>query len=572
MSFRALLSAQNPLWRQVGLAVLLVSIAGTGYYIYKGPRPLKPTADGRLMDHGIVGRSGTYTELLQKSRFLLNYESIVGSSENVLQLHGVDGHLEEPKTLWALKSPSAKKTDDVWFLDGPMDIEARDPKLKAVTGKGRVDQAGPALKWDKGVWTGLSTLVWESLDGKGQGKWTFPPGWRRELDERFVVENKPVRWEATGPGALRAMDTQSMWVTPGFTNGHLEQVHGVFQDGQIQAAASDIDPALIHWIGPIHFQRNDGWIGDAESGLTPRPPEGGSVQLVELKTFDAHRKLAAGMETIHAEGARWTPAGVRAEGDVRWDQPRDGSVLTLRAPRVLIREAPGEDLPPDLPVGEARAEGSAVLTWGNRSLSSPTMDVRRVERTWKIQAPVLGRSEQGTFSAGAGKGTPDHWEFEGPIRAATPTNGNLRGDKLVWDKETWTLTGRPATWDGLRERLSGPKIVRKDDLIQFPDGLNGAFSAPEGDIVIRADHAEAKTGVVRLSGRVDCQGLGWHLQGDQATVYLGPDNHLKTITSKGAVTLRGNISQGKGESLDLDLEKGVARWQGLVKGLTEVEP
>ena len=58
----------------------------------------------------------------------------------------------------------------------------------------------------------------------------------------------------------------------------------------------------------------------------------------------------------------------------------------------------GKDLPDNLPVGHAVAEGQALLTWGKRSLSSPRMEAERATRRWRLQAPVYGRSEDGTFS------------------------------------------------------------------------------------------------------------------------------------------------------------------------------
>jgi hypothetical protein len=569
----SLLSAQNPIWHGTGFAVLAFAMVGTGIFIYLGPKPLKAKSQGGTIDGGIEGRIGTYTEQLGQSRFLLAYDSITGQ-EATLQLKGVHGRLEEPATLYLMNSPIARKAGGIWSLDGPMDIEAREPAhQQTLIGKGRIENPEVGLKWDHGTWTGMSTLVWEDLQGQGRGRWTLPPGWRRELDGRFVVENKPVHWDATGEGAMRALDAQSLWVTLGFGNGRMEQVQAALEGGRIQAQAAEMSPDSIHWLGPIHFQRDDGWIGEAESGLAPRSAEGGSLDKVDLKSFKAHRAVIEGTETIQAEGARWTPAGIRAEGDVRWEQPRDGDPLSLRAPRLLLREAAGEDLPKDLPIGDGRAEGIAVLAWGNRTLSSPRMDVRRVQRTWRIQAPALGKSEQGTFSAGAGMGNPTRWEFEGPIRANVVTGGDLRGDRLVWEESTWTLTGRPATWNGLRERLSGPKLVQKADLIQFPDGVGGSFAAPEGDVVIRADRGESQTSVAAtFLGRVDGQGQGWHLQADRVTVALGPDNQVKKIVAKGSVSLRGKINEGRGEYLELDLVKSVARWQGLVKGSAEVQP
>jgi len=569
----SLVSARNPLWRGLGCGLLAFALAGTGVYVYLGPKPLPPKPQSGSLDGGLVGKLGTYTEQLGQSRFLLAYEAILGE-ENALQLKGVHGRLEEPETLWLMTSPTAHKTEGVWSLDGPMDIEAREPDQQVVLGKGRIEKPEPGLRWDHGIWTGLSTLVWEDLQqGQGRGRWILPPGWRRELDGRFVVEDKPVHWDATGPGAMRSLDAQSLWVTLGFQNGRMEQVRAELEGGHLQAQAAEMDPTSVHWIGPLRFQRQDGWTGEAQSGVAPRAQAGGgSLDRIDLKAFQARRALPEGVETIRSEGARWTPAGIRAEGDVRWEQPRNGSPLSLRAPRVLIREAAGEDLPKDLPIGEARGEGIAVLTWGSRTLSSPRMDVRRVERTWKLQAPTLGRSEQGTFSAGTGHGTPTRWEFEGPIRASVTAGGNLRGDRLVWEESTWTLTGRPATWNGLRERLSGPKLVQRAEGIQFPDGIGGSFAAPDGDVVIRADRGEHPAGEATFLGRVDCQGQAWRLQADRVTVYLGPGNQVKTILAKGAVSLRGRIGEGRGEYLELDLMNKVARWQGRVKGSAEVQP
>ena len=150
--------------------------------------------------------------------------------------------------------------------------------------------------------------------------------------------------------------------------------------------------------------------------------------------------------------------------------------------------------------------------------------------------------------------------------------GNLRGDRLIWEEATWTLTGRPATWNGLRERLSGPKLIQKADQLQFPEGIGGSFAAPEGDVVIRADRGESRTGEATLLGRVDCQGQGWHLQADRVTVTLGPGNLVKAIVAKGSVSLRGKISEGRGEYLELDLVNRGVRWQGRVTGSAEVQP
>ena len=568
----SLLNPRNPVWQWLGLGLSGMAVAGTGYFLLHSQGPLEPKGNRNRAGEEAKGRTGVYVEQLGQSRFLLAYDAILGGGEGDLNLQGVHGKLEEPETLWHMTSPEAHKAKGVWTLEGPMDLEAQDPRSGTAKGKGRIEKSEPGLMWDHGIWTGLSTLQWEDLDGQGRGRWTFPPGWRRELDGRFVVEHKPVHWEATADSALKTMDAESLWVTLGLANGHMDQVKAQLEGGQLQAPSADMDPKSILWTGPIQFQREDGWLGSAQSGLAPRPPQGSTLGQVDLKTFDATRLLPDGQERIQAEGARWTPAGIRLEGNVAWEQPRDGVLVTLRAPRVMMREAPGNDLPKDLPVNEARAEGLAVLSWGSRSLSSPRMDVRKLPRSWRIQAPVLGRGEQGTFSAGAGWGTPAHWEFEGPVRANVTLNGTLRGDRLVWENATWTVTGRPATWNGRRERLAGPRLIRREDTLEFPDGLGGAISAPDGDVVLRADRGDSQTGTIRLQGRVDCQGQGWHLQAEQMTIQLEPDNQVRSIAAKGTVTLQGRIGEGRGEYLELDLINRVARWQGRVKGLAEVRP
>ena len=90
--------------------------------------------------------------------------------------------------------------------------------------------------------------------------------------------------------------------------------------------------------------------------------------------------------------------------------------------------------------------------------------------------------------------------------------------------------------------------------------------------MIRADRGESRTGTASFQGRVDCQGQGWHLQADRVTIGLGAANQVRTITAKGAVTLKGRISEGRGEVLELDLVNRVAKWQGQVKGSAEVRP
>lgn len=276
--------------------------------------------------------------------------------------------------------------------------------------------------------------------------------------------------------------------------------------------------------------------------------------------------MPEGEEHLSTEGARWTPAGLRLEGSVVWDQPADGQRLTLKAPRVLMREAPGRDLPEALPVGYAVAEGQALLTWGRRSLSSPRILVERATRRWKLQSPVLGRGEDGTFSGGSAQGDPRSWTVDGPVQVNLFSGGNLRGAKLVWESALWTLTGRPAAWSRLRERLTGTRIVRQGEVVSFPEGSSGTLAAADGDLFLRAEQGQSEAQKITLSGGVECQGQGWRLAADSLIVTMGPDRAVKLIQAKGAVTLRGRLGEGQGEALELEPVPQIVRWQGRVRG------
>ncbi len=566
------LSTRNPLWIVTGGAVILGILGVTGVYMTRGPRPIQADPDsGIFLGQGTRGRLGTFVEQLGEGRFALSYETIQGT-QNEITLSKVTGRLEEPLTTWGMTSPSATRVKGLWTLMGPMTVEARNVATQTLAGRGAIREAAPALGWDHGVWTGLSTLVWDDLDGSGRGRWTLPPGWHRGLDGMFRVDKGPVRWEAADPGALKSLTADRMQAGLGFKEGHLEDVDAFLDGGNIQAKVVQIRIQDVIFDGPVAFQRTDGWTGTAAHGQAPRPPKGAPFDQIEFKDFHAARAVEGGSESMQANGARWTPAGLRLEGDVRWEQPLDGLRATLRAPRVLQRTAPGPDLPGNLAVGETWAEPQAVLTWGSRSLSSPRIEGRHRQRSWVIQAPALGRGELGTFSAGEGRGNPLRWEFKGPIQARFLDGGVVRSDALVWEGNVMTLTGRPATWTRLRQRLSGPKVARTQDQVTFPQGISGALAAPEGDINLRADRGEARGLVLDLTGRVECQGQAWRLQADHISVTLGPGNVVKQLTANGSVVLRGRMGEGRGDTLDLDPAKMTANWHGDVRALTEIRP
>lgn len=568
--FQNLPPARHPLWRVLGWSLVGGVLVLTMRFLLTGSdgMPGRTVGGDPLFGEGTKGSVGTLTEQLGASRMVLSYKTIEGSEQD-LRLEQVSGRLDEQAGQWRLWSPKARREAGIWTLQGPLDLEVAGIDGGPVLGRGRVEGEGPALRWVGGEWEGLAPLAWQSQDGATRGLWNLPAGWRREADGRLRVDHGPVRWQAPADGAettLLGMDAERLWATPGFLNGHLEGVTARLVDGSLRASIADLTPNTLTWPAALSFERNDGWRGQATGGVAPRPAPGARFQQVELRGFRANRSTAQGEEHLSTEGARWTPAGLRLEGNVTWDQPLDGQRLVLRAPRVVMREAPGRDLPEALPVGSAAAEGQAVLAWGRRSLSSPRMEVARATRTWKLQAPVLGRGEEGTFSGGAGKGDPRSWTIEGPVQVNLLSGGSLRGAKLVWADALWTLTGRPAAWSRLRERLSGPRILRLGEVVRFPEGLSGTLAAADGDLYLRADRGQSEARRIQLDGGVECQGQGWRLGADRVTVTLGPDRTVTLIQATGGVTLRGQLGEGQGQALELEPGPRSVRWQGRVHG------
>ncbi len=563
--------ARDPLWRRLGWVLVAGTLGLTLRFTMNGSEgmPSRTAGGDPLFGEGNRGSVGTLTEQLGPNRMVLSYKTIEGSEED-LRLEHVTGRLDEEAGQWRLLSPKARRQSGVWTLQGPMDLGVAKPGTKILLGKGRIEGEVPAIRWTAGEWEGLAPLRWEAMEGSSRGVWDLPAGWRREADGRLRVERGPVRWKAptdgTAPTTLQSMEAERLWATPGFLTGHLEGVKARLVEGSLQASVADLSPDTITWPGPLTFERTDGWHGEAQGGVAPRPLPGERFQEVEFRKFRARRTLALGEEQLSTDGARWTPAGLRLEGSVVWDQPLDGQRLTLKAPRVLMREAPGRDLPESLAVGHAVAEGQALLTWGRRTLSSPRIQVERATRRWKLQSPVLGRGEDGTFTGGAGHGDPHAWTIEGPVQVNLFSGGSLRGARLVWEEALWTLTGRPAAWSRLRERLSGPRIVRKGEVVSFPEGLSGTLAAADGDLFLRAERGQSETQKITLSGGVECQGQGWRLAADTVTVTVGTDRTVKLIQAQGAVSLRGRLGEGQGEALELEPGPQTVKWQGRVRG------
>ena len=475
-------SSRNPLWTATGWLLIAGTIGACFIYIGRGPKIVAPKDN--VFPGTPKGIRGTITEQLDNGHFVLSYRIIEGQ-ESDLRLQGVTGALEEPDVRWAMVSPSAQRQEGQWTLQAPMDLQGIAPDGE-ILGRGRVEGNGPALRWEKGAWEGLAPLHWENLKGGGKGRWVLPAGWRRTSDGRMEVDRGPVLWESTEQGPLLRMEAGRLWAKSAFQEGQFRNVKADVQGGTVRADIAELKTDQFRWPGHLSFERDDGWKGEAAGGFAPRPKPGASMDAIELRQFLAHRSVSGGEEHLTSNGVRWTKAGFHLEGSVTWDQPLDGLRLKLKSPRILLREGPGDDLPADLAVGEARAEGSALLTWGKRSLSSPRAVVQRATNNWRLQAPVYGRSEEGTFSAGAGSGNPHAWVFEGPVLADLFGGGNLRGARLQWEDPkqgaipTWILQGRPATWTRLRERLTGLRILRQGERLQFPEGIMGSLAASQG--------------------------------------------------------------------------------------------
>ena len=566
MKSLALPPPRHSAWRAAGWGLLGCTLGLTLLQLLRGPKSLESSRalEGAFTE-GMRGSLGTLTELQGDNRLTLRYRTIQGEERN-LRLGGVDGELAEARGQWRFQAPEALRQGEGWLLTGPVALESVD-LTGASAGRGRLEGQGPALRWDGGRWESLAPLRWESLFGAGKGTWLLPPGWTRELDGRIRADRGPLIWVAEGQPTLRRMEAERLEAEAGFRSGRLDRVKAELVDGTLEAQRADLSPEALLWPEPLTFRRLDGWTGDAEGGRATRPAPGQPVQQVELRAFKARLEAPEGQEQLQAQGVRWTPAGLRLEGSVAWEQPLDGQRLRLQAPRVLLREAAGPDLPSDLAPGHARAESQPVLTWGRRSLGAPRMELDRRTRRWRLDGPVTGRAEEGTFSAGAGQGSPRAWTFQGPVSVAFLNGGGLRGDGLLWEDAQWTLSGRPATWTRLRERLSGNRIVRKGDRLDFPEGLSGALAATDGDLTLRAGRGESELTEIRLSGGVEVQGAGWRLLADRVTLRLGAGRAVQMVQAQGAVSLRGRLGEGQGEALDLEPATRSVKWRGRVKGL-----
>ncbi len=566
MKARFLPPPRDPAWRWIGWSVLGLTLGVTGVQLALGPRSLASEKGlWGTFTEGMRGTVGTLTELQGDNKLTLRYQTIQGEEQN-LRLGGVDGELEEARGRWKFKSPEANRTAGAWLLHAPLALESLDAAGNS-GGRGLMEGQGGALRWSAGRWEALAPLTWHGMEGAGPGVWHLPAGWTREADGLIRVSRGPVIWDAEGQPTLRHLEADQLEAEAGLQKGRLTHVRAQLVDGQVEAQKAELLPGSITWPAAMHFTRLDGWNGEAEGGRAERPSPGKPIQQLELRGFKARRQAPEGEEALHAQGVRWTPAGLRLEGGVSWDQTLDGQRLRLQAPRVLLREAAGPEFPSDLAQGWARAEGQPLLTWGRRSLGASRMDLDRRSRKWRMPGPVIGRAEEGTFSAGAGQGSPRAWNFEGPVAVNFNNGGTLRGATLVWEDAQWTLAGRPATWSRLRERLSGNRILRKGERLEFPEGLSGALSASDGELTMRAAQGESDASEVRLTGGVEVQGQGWRLLAERVTLKLGAGRAVQLVKAEGTVSLRGRLGEGQGDALELEPSARAVRWHGRVRGV-----
>jgi len=554
---------QAAAWRILGLGALAGAAGITALFVGRGPRPLRAAEDRSLFAPGPQGLRGTLTEAFGRGRLTLAYDTIEGSQDHVT-LGGLQARLEEG-TLWRVVAPRAVRAGENWTLEGPVALEAVGAGGEAL-GHGAVPAEGPALRWAAGAWEGLGPLEW--TDQAGKGVWSVPAGWRRDASGTLTAGG-PVRWRPLQAGDILGLEAARVESNAGFQDGLLEGVKASLAEGTVEARLCRLSAGWIQWPAPLAFRRRDGWSGTASGGRAPRPDQGLAPGLLELRDLVAARLGPEGEESLRARSARWTPAGLRLEGQATWEQPLQGIIAKLESPRIMMRDAEGDDLPSDLPRGEAWAEGQAVLTWGSRVLNSPRIRMARERRTWEVDAPVYGRSAEGTFTAGRGKGGARNWTFEGPVQASLLNGGTLRGQRLLWEGESWILSGQPAVWTRLRERLSGLKVVKTGEVLAFPEGLSGQLRASEGDLSLRADRGESRGDRILLRGRVECDGLGWQVAADALTFELAPGRVLRRILATGSVTLRGRMGEGRGEALEVDQATQQARWQGRVRGLSQ---
>jgi len=561
-----LTNPKNPIWFIFGLSIIFIVISVTTFFMMRGPNPIKSIGDiGSNIGFGVSGKFGTVTEPLERGLFVLSYKSITGDKDN-LQLLEVTSQLREFQTIWDMNFPCAKKFGGVWTLSGPLYLNSYRVNANTNIGKGYISYNGPVLKWDRGIWYGLSSMTWNDLSGQGRGDWVLPAGWYRDFNGMLVVENGPVRWLANKSSDVISMNANRMYIDMDFQEGHMEDVTANLVGGYVKAHVVYVYKNYISWPEPVSFVRNDGWYGSSTGGFAPRSASNNDIKKIEFKEFKAKRDIVSGTELVNADRAVWTKSGLLLEGNVCMERPSDGKRISLKASTILQRNNLGGDFPSDMPIGAIWAGPEATLSWGDKSMiSSHHIEGIRKNRQWLISSPSNGRWSNGTFTAGDGRGDPMCWAFSGPILANFGDGFAASSDLLTWENGIFTLTGRPVLLTGFRERLTGHRLVMRNKMLEFPDGIVGTLQTMDEDINIRADRGKVLRTLVNLYGRVECCGNNWRLQADSILVTVNNENIVEKIKGTGTVRLVGRMGEGSGGAILLDLNQKTADWFGKVK-------
>jgi hypothetical protein len=160
------------------------------------------------------------------------------------------------------------------------------------------------------------------------------------------------------------------------------------------------------------------------------------------------------------------------------------------------------------------------------------------------------------------------------------------GDRLVWAggaAPSYIFTGSPAVFCGGGHRLSGQKIVRSGNQLQFSSGIQGNITFQGEVFTLRADRAEIIQGdntaqgasikEVRLLGRVECSAKTYRFASKEATIAF-ENNQPRRIIASGGTSLQGSLGGGTGEAIELVFEQGSNQpsinWSGQVRGKVEV--
>jgi len=619
---RALWDTRHPIHVWSGWLVVAVCFCITGAVALKRPQVNETSLAHRLFA-GTRGEKGQWTEVLPRGEYTLICESSEGN-EKIMKLVGVTArYVESPpvsgpsqRTLvWHITAPTAthEANGTVDTLDGPLTIEVRDIH-GILLGSGKSVQDGPALRRESDVWQGLAPLRWVQEDEMGRGEYLLPKGWRKEKDDRFVVEEGPVVWNSLEPGLVSSLTADALNakdVSSGVLNSVTAKLDGdgVAGGGKIWAECVEVAGQTLRFLAPIRFEHQLGWSGTATEGLANRavsPDSDGTSESpgsLDLFNFQASGLIGDGFSgenissiNVHsasAKSARWTAAGLQMEGNVTWDlevAEKNGKATRyiLKAPRTYYRSGLGRDLPEGLALWSVRSEGGPHLAWDGNTLSSPGMTYQLAEQTWHLERPVTGTVPGGSFSAGSGSGSASGWIFTTPIRAELRDWGSLRGNRMVWEEKpdpAYTFTGNPAILTNTERRLSGDVIFQTGNQLIFPSGIQGSITFKGETFTLRADRAEIigdgtsqgthsiSLSEIRLSGRVECSAPDYRFSSRDASIKFDGDRP-RHIEAKGGISLQGSLGSGFGDTLELFFENGWRQpninWSGGVRGKVEV--